>query len=142
MTGFTLDYTKHCWLEFGSYVQTHEEHNNLMQSRNTGAIALRPTGNPQGGHYFLSLTFGWKLYWNQWTALQMPQDVIDRVNHLGRRSHAANDSTFAWRDGTAIVNIDGEDADDSSYAPSTAGDSQADNIFPTVALRTRPPPQE
>jgi hypothetical protein len=32
MTGFTLDYVKHCRLELGSYVQTHEEHDNLMQS--------------------------------------------------------------------------------------------------------------
>jgi hypothetical protein len=56
MTGFTLDYAKHCRLEFGSYVQTHEDHDNSMQSRTTGAIALRPTGNRQGGYYFMSLT--------------------------------------------------------------------------------------
>jgi hypothetical protein len=45
MTGYTLDYAKHCRLEFGSYVQTHEEHDNSMESCTTGAIALRPTGN-------------------------------------------------------------------------------------------------
>jgi hypothetical protein len=32
MTGFTLDYTKHCQLEFGSYVEAHEDHDNLTQS--------------------------------------------------------------------------------------------------------------
>jgi len=96
MTGLTLDYTKHCWLEFGSYVQTHEDHNNSMQSRTTGVIALRPTGNRQGGYYFMSLTTGRKITRNHWTELPMPQDVIDRVNALGRRSNAANNLTFTW----------------------------------------------
>ena len=42
MTGFNLDYNKHCHLQFGSYMQTHEEHNNLMQLQTTSAIALHP----------------------------------------------------------------------------------------------------
>ena len=61
MSGFDLDYHKHCHLEFGAYVQTHEEHNNSMQSRTTRAIALQPTGNRQGGYYFMSLTTGHQL---------------------------------------------------------------------------------
>jgi hypothetical protein len=96
MTGFNLDYNKHCRLEFGSYVQTHEEHDNSLQLRTTGAIALRPTGNRQGGYYFMSLTTGRKLTRNCWTALPVPQDVIDRVNTLGRRSNAASALSFAW----------------------------------------------
>jgi hypothetical protein len=43
ITGFTLDYAKHCRLEFESYVQTHEDHDNSMQSRTMGVIALRCT---------------------------------------------------------------------------------------------------
>ena len=50
MTGYDLDYHKHCRLQFRSYVQTHEEHHdNSMHSCTTGAIALCPTGNHQGG---------------------------------------------------------------------------------------------
>ena len=45
LAGFTLDYNQHCRLEFGTYVQMHEEHNNSMQSRTTVAIALQPMGN-------------------------------------------------------------------------------------------------
>jgi hypothetical protein len=48
LTGLKLDYNKHCKLEFGAYVQVHEDHDNTMQTRTTGAIALRPTGNAQG----------------------------------------------------------------------------------------------
>ena len=58
ITGHNLDYNKHIKLEFGEYVQTHEEHDNTMATRTTGAIACRPTGNTEGGHYFYSLTTG------------------------------------------------------------------------------------
>ncbi len=49
VTGANIDSNKHCKLEFGTYVQAHEEHDNTMATRTTGAIALRPTGNAQGG---------------------------------------------------------------------------------------------
>jgi hypothetical protein len=51
----------------------------------------------------MSLTTDQKLTRNQWTALPMPQDMIDRVNNLGRRSHAANNLTFACRDKTLFI---------------------------------------
>ena len=38
--GLTVDYNKHCQLEFGSYAQVDEEHDNSMQTRTTGAISL------------------------------------------------------------------------------------------------------
>jgi hypothetical protein len=59
VAGLTLDYAKHCRLEFGTYMQVHEEHDNSMATRTTSAIALRPTGGiEQGGYYFFSLTTG------------------------------------------------------------------------------------
>jgi hypothetical protein len=59
VVGMQLNYAKHCQLEFGTYLQTHgEEHNNSMATRTTGAIALRFTGNEQGGYYFYSLITG------------------------------------------------------------------------------------
>jgi hypothetical protein len=58
MTGKRINYAKHSQLGFGSYVQTYKEHDNSMQSQTTGAIALPPTGNSQGGSYFMSLTTG------------------------------------------------------------------------------------
>jgi hypothetical protein len=56
IAGLGLDYAKHCRLEFGTYVQVHEEHNNMMATCTTGAITLQPTGNTQGRYYFYSLT--------------------------------------------------------------------------------------
>jgi hypothetical protein len=58
----------------------------------------------------------------------MPQDVIDRVNTLGRRSHAANTLTFAWNDDTPVEDFDDtDDADDTSCQPSKGSDPQDDD---------------
>jgi hypothetical protein len=116
VTGLELDYNVHCQLEFGTYVQVHEEHDNTMQTRTTGAIALRPTGNAQGGHYFYSLATGRRLNRNHWTELPMPKEVIDRVHTFARRSNANRNLLFAWRDGTPIED-DANDSDDDDYEP-------------------------
>jgi len=52
----------------------HEKHNNSMDSRTSRAIALGPSGNEQGGHYFLSLHTGKMILRNNWTVLPMPND--------------------------------------------------------------------
>jgi len=50
VTGCKPDYHNHSKLESGTYFQTHEAHNNSMAPQTVGAIALRPTGNLQGGY--------------------------------------------------------------------------------------------
>ena len=82
VTVMTVDYDKHCKLEFGSYAQVHEDHNNSMVTRTTGALALRPTGYAQGAYYIMRLTTSRLLTRYQWTALPMPRKVIDRVHLL------------------------------------------------------------
>ena len=53
-----MNFLQHCKLEFGDYVQTHEEHMNDMHSQMIGALSIWPTGNSQGGSYFYSLNTG------------------------------------------------------------------------------------
>ena len=53
-----LNFNAHCKIEFGQYAQTHEEHDNSMAACTVGAIATRPTGNTQGGYYFIRLDTG------------------------------------------------------------------------------------
>ena len=55
MKGLTVSYKRHCVIKFCEYVQTHEYHDNKLQTRTIGAIALRPTGNYQRSHLFISL---------------------------------------------------------------------------------------
>ena len=61
VTGLSIDYAKHCRLQFGKYTQVHEAHDNTMQERTTGALVLRPTGHAQGEYFFMSLTSGQRL---------------------------------------------------------------------------------
>lgn len=86
LTGTAIDSKKHCRLPFGAYVQTHEDHDNTMTARTVGAIALRPTCNMQGGHYFLSLATGRRIVRNHWTELPMTAGVITRVQTIAENS--------------------------------------------------------
>ena len=145
VSGMPIDFKTACQLEYGSYVQTHEDHNNSLQERTSGAIALRPMGNAQGGWFFMSLQTGRRLCRFQWTPLPMPQDVITRVEKMARRNHAQRDIAFYYRDGTTPINnianddytepagvnnIDDDGTDDESYQPeddSTSSSSETDN---------------
>ena len=60
LTGQQVDYKRHCCFQFGEYAQTHEEHNNSMNPRTVGVLALRPVGNGQGSFYFLSISPSWE----------------------------------------------------------------------------------
>ena len=117
LTGQTWSYTTHCKLEFGDYVQTHEEHDDSIAARTIGAIALRPTSNTQGGYFFFSLTTGRVLNRGRWTSLPMPNEVIDRVHRMARQEHGNNGLLFEDRNHHPLVNPDDDGDDDSTYHP-------------------------
>ena len=58
LTGQQVDYKHRCHFQFGEYTQTYEEHNNSMNPRTVGALALHPVGNGQGSFCFLSIATG------------------------------------------------------------------------------------
>ena len=135
MTGQTLNFQRHARLELGAYVQTHEEHDNSMGPRTLGAICLGPTGNQQGGHWFLSLTSGARIIHHRWTSLPAPREVIRQVNSMGKHQGMPSTLTFANRVGTEICdavrdlynNVSDEgsefDGDDDSYSAVSQDDS-------------------
>ena len=142
MTGQHVSYDKHVRLEFGEYVQTHEKHSNDMQARTIGAICLGPTGNQQGGHYFLSLLSGKRISREAWTRLPMPDEVIQAVNELGYEQSMPeiltfdDPSRFQPPHGDGVVsnehNTDNNDRAVQPVAPTgvnfpPCGDSNADN---------------
>ena len=102
LTGWELSFDKHAVLEFGSYVQTHEEHSNGMEPRTMGAICLGPMGNAQGGHCFLSLTSGSCIIHHRWTPLPMPQEVVHRITQIGCAQGMPSCITYANRHGDDI----------------------------------------
>jgi hypothetical protein len=93
ITGVKIDYNKHIQAEFGEYVQVHEEHDNTMHNRTTGAIATKPTGNAKGRLWFYSLATGRRLNRRRWTPLPMPSDVIETINILAKASQAGMNFT-------------------------------------------------
>ena len=80
--GRKVDYKRDCRAAFGDYVQAHEDNavTNNMQERTVGAIVLGPTGNVQGTYELLNLSTWKVIKRNSWTALPMPQYVIDVIN--------------------------------------------------------------
>ena len=119
----SLDVNAHCKVGFGDYVQTHEEHDNSMDSRTIGAIALRPA-NSDNSYYFYSLVTGRRIIRRSWTDLPVDQTVIDTVHRLARRANAKKTVTFTNADGVDLdvlyADLD-RDEDDLPLAEATAG---------------------
>ena len=91
MTGVQFDYRIHCRVEFGQYCQVHEDKdrkNRVDVERTTGAIALKHSGNLQGGYRFLSLETGRVLVRQHFTVCPITTQVIDQVHQLADRDRA------------------------------------------------------
>ena len=128
LTGLTMNYNRHCRLEFGEYVQTHEEHDNSLNPHTIGALALRPTGNIQGGYFFFSLTTGKLINRMRWTPIPMPKEVIEQVERMARQEHAGTTLLFEDRDHNEIIDPDQEDDNnDSDYDPNNDDDDNDDD---------------
>ena len=124
ITGQLLDYHKHCHYEFGKYVQTHEEHDNSLLSCTVGAIALRPTGNQQGGYFFMSLHTGRIINRLHATKLPMPSEVIIRVDQLAKAQNMIPSLAFGNRDNQMIAqDIINDDETENAYIPTDEADS-------------------
>ena len=63
----------------------HEQHDNSMNPRTVGALALHPMGNAQGSFYFMSISTGRVLNRLHATPLPMPDDVVDRIHRMARQ---------------------------------------------------------
>jgi hypothetical protein len=121
VTGSKLDYNQQCQMQCG------EPYNKSMARRTVGAIGLRPTGNSQGGYYYLSLKTGRRLNMVHCTPLPMPAGVIDRVHTMARRSPEG--LTFGNRNNMIPVHDD-DDGDVSDEGDDESDyDSDADSDY-------------
>ena len=130
LTGLTMNYNRHCRLEFGEYVQTHEEHDNSLNPRTIGALALRPTGNVQGGYFFFSLTTGKVINRMRWTTIPMPKEVIEWVERIARQEYAGTTLLFEDRNHNEILDLDQDDDEEdnnSDYEPDDDDDNDNDD---------------
>ena len=119
-------YNKHCKLNFGQYVPTHESHVRSTGTAHTiGALALRPTGNKQEGCYFYSLGTFRTINLNLCTPLPMPDDVISHIHDLARNDPTG--ITFTDRNENKIEEDD-EDCD-YDYVPYDEEDIEDDGYY-------------
>mmetsp|Transcript_36995 Transcript_36995/g.52267 ORF Transcript_36995/g.52267 Transcript_36995/m.52267 type:complete len:1117 (-) Transcript_36995:618-3968(-) len=133
MTGLVIT-MEHCKLEWGDYVQSHEDTDNTLAPRTLGAIALRPTGNEQGGQYFLNLSTGRRIIRHAWTWLPMPTHVIARVNELGSEAFSRQDLLFQFSNGEHVDDSD----DDSSYGSNSDNESVSGDISLDLNMEADP----
>jgi hypothetical protein len=77
-----------------------------VRARTTRAIALTPTGNAQGGYYFLSLTTGRNLSRQQWNELPIPNEVVATVGRIAQTDNQLlighGVPLFQWSPGVPI----------------------------------------
>ena len=132
VTGLTIDFTKHCMLEFGEYVHTHEDGDNSMESRTLECLALRPTGNRQGSYYFLNIHTGRIITRRRWTALPMPKRIQDLVRRSARRFPSAlevlNGAHEEIPDPVPDADDDAEEEEDDDYDPDDDDDDDDDDV--------------
>ena len=108
-------------------MQTHEEHDNSLIPRTIGALALRLTGNAQGGYFFLSLTTGKVINRMCLTMIPMPKEVIDRVERMACQEHVGTTLVFKDRNHNEIIDLDHKDDHDSAYEPDNEDDNDDDD---------------
>ena len=135
VTGLTMKYGPHMLVPYGSYAHVHNETDNTMRRRTTAAIALRPMGNRQGGHYFLSLRTGRMVSARSWIILPVPDIVRARVAVLARVMKPPTTMDLRVRDGSAAVRRSPvmEDGGETVEDP-TEGDDATDGEDDTPTL--------
>lgn len=137
MTGRKLNAQRDLRHEFGEYAEAKNPHahsNLVTDARTDACILLLNTGNVQGDVHCYKLDNGEFVRRSHWTALDMPDTVINRLNALARAepaSHRLNPAPeFYIGDGT--VRLGGElDYDDDIEHYDGPGRTQVDT--PTTA---------
>ena len=123
-----LDVKLHCKILFGAYCEVHVDPDitNTMEPRTRWAICLGPMGNMQGSNKLLSLTTGKKVTQRKFTEMPMTDNVIRRINSLGKKEHCKSGLSFKNRKGEEYV-FDNEDEYD------MIAEARAPEPFPDVA---------
>ena len=84
MTGTTIEFNKHCKIEFGAYTKAHEKTfpRNSTQSHTEPAICLGTTGNLQGSYWFLNLCEVRHIKRCTFTPIPVPTSIIEHIHAL------------------------------------------------------------
>ena len=114
-----LDYTKHCVVPFGAYVQANHESTktSLNVTRTLDAIYLRPAQNQQGGHELMDLNSGQLDSRNIVHEIPVTDVVIKAVENMAYQQgfkslKFKNRNGVIYHDADCIIGVDYDDPDD------------------------------
>jgi hypothetical protein len=121
-----LDYTKHCVVPFGAYVQANHESTktSLNVTRTLDAIYLRPAQNQQGGHELMDLNSG------QLISRNIVHDVVIKAVENVAYQQGFKSLKFKSRNGVIYHDADwiaGVDYDDPDDIKNENEDEEYDN---------------
>ena len=114
--GRPVEYEKNCKVKFGSYVEAYNENKptNTPKERTISGIFLRSLDNRQGGYEVLDLQTGQTTTRFKVTELNMPVEVIKRVEQLADKDGFKPHSTPIVRTYALIPGVNDDDSDDDS----------------------------
>ena len=94
--GLKMNFKKHYPAIYGEYMLTFEGMTNGMDSRTTGALAMGPSTNIQGGIRCYSLATGKILHSliKDCTLMKMPHTVLGRLRYINKRKKSTKGLVF------------------------------------------------
>lgn len=134
VTGKQLDINVHYRVPFGTFCQVPIEPkplNSVPKPRTLDAIALRPTGNMQGGYYYYHIDSCNIIARRTWTEVHMSNTVIDLMGLRAmyhEQPHNPVSFEFRRHDKSIITSFDRDDSHLLTYVP--AEDEGATDIGP------------
>ena len=112
-----------------------------MQSRTLGAITLGPDKSARGGYHFMNLNTGRKIHRRTWTPLPMPDEVIVRVEQLGKKDKQPKLLVNTDKKGDVPVNSSEDDVeDDLSYYDASYESGNSVSIDEIAGVKYDPEP--
>jgi hypothetical protein len=99
ITGQVLDALKNCVLPFATFCHIghyNEPRNDTDSARTVDALALRPTGNAQGGYFFMRLDTWKRVSRHTWIELPMSDETITLINDHGK-TQTPTDDVFIFK---------------------------------------------
>jgi hypothetical protein len=129
-----LDYTKHCVVPFGSYVQANHESTKTSSNvtRTLDTIYLRPAQNQQGGHELMDLSSGQLISRNIVHEIPVTDVVIKAVENMAYQQgfkslKFKNRNGVIYHDADWIVGVGYDDPDDYDIDDIENGDEDYNN---------------
>jgi hypothetical protein len=114
-----LDYTKHCVVPFGAYIQANHESTKTSSNvtRTLDAIYLRPAQNQQGGHELMDLNSGQLISRNIVHEIPVTDVVIKAVENMAYQQgfkslKFKNRHGIIYHDADWIAGVDYDDPDE------------------------------